>query len=97
MNCYVSISCTFRVFIDMECYVNLLLPLEFIFLIDIVSLVPRALLGFSLLGGRLVYGKSIRRMVKLTTEIRNSFETQSKIALKLKFCLTTDTQSSKTL
>ena len=67
----------------MECYVNLLSPLEFIFLIDIVSFVPRALLGFSLLGGRLVLWKKYKAHGEVNHRnsefFRNSIENCSEI------------------
>ena len=96
LNCYVSISSTFRVLIDMECYVSLLCPLGFNFDGQSRQYLVHSQDSLSSQVDQF-YGQSIRRMVKLTTEIRNSFETQLKFALKLKFFLTTDTQSSKTL
>ena len=84
LDCYVSISRTFRVLIDMECYVSLLCLLGFIFDGQFRQYLAHSQDSLSSEVDQF-YGQSIRHMVKLTTEIRNSFETQLKIALKSKF------------
>ena len=84
LDCYVSILRTFRVLIDMECYVSLLCLLGFIFDGQFRQYLAHSQDSLSSEVDQF-YGQSIRRMVKLTTEIRNSLETQLKIALKSKF------------